>query len=1104
MSKYLYNTSILRLMNRFPSVRKFLCRVLCSVFLSSVSFGSNTAIASDVVADYNASIQQQAIILPTSSGAIQVNMRTPTAAGVSVSQFSRFNVDNKGVILANNRKAAKTKTAGWVSANPYMARGEADVLVNQVNSNSPSQLNGVIEVAGKRADVVIANPSGISVNGGTFLNANKTILSTGNPIVRNGKLTGHNIKQGKITITGKGLDVKDGNYTALLARSAEINANILKGNGTLDIITGVNTVDAKGNVTSSNANPRDGKKLNFAIDTGKLGGMYANSIRLVATERGVGINNAGIIQAHTLTLTADGKLKNSGQLKFDTLNTDIQKFDNDGAIVSSKPIDLNLKRLHNKGTIKSQQKLSIKAKKELNNRGKLLSNTSIDIKSDSVTNTGTIKSNKTLQIATKKLDNSGNLTSGGSQTITSDSVNNTGAITSADKVSIDSKVDVNNTGVIVAEKSLTIDSKSIANDGDITSGGKQVLQADTIDNNGNIQSADNVTLNAKGNVTNNGKIVSQKDLILNSEGLANEGNLVSGDNQIITAEWINNAGDIQSSGSLVVKAISYFKNSGNFITGNLTVKVTDDMANRKNGKIITDKSLTLNSKNVANNGDIVSGGNQTITTGKVDNKITSGETLTLNSKNISNAGDIVSSGNQIITTGKVDNSGSIQSSQDLTIKAADNLTNTKGSKVTSGKILTLNSKNVANNGDIVSDGKQAITTGKVDNAGNIQSTGSLTIKANDDLTNTKGSKITSGKVLIINSKSIANDGDITSGGNQTITTNKVDNAGSIQSSQDLTIKATDDLANAKDSKITSGKELILNSKNVSNNGDIVSGGNQAISTGKVDNAGNIQSTGSLTVKATDNLINTKGNKITSGEILTLNSKNVANNGDIVSGGNQTITTEKVDNNGNIQSSQDLTIKATNNLNNTKGSKVTSGKDLSLKTKNVANNGDIVSDGKQTITTGKVDNAGNIKSTDDLTIKATNDVINGEAGKIVTAKSLTLDSKNVANNGDIVSNGDQTITTGKVDNNGSIQSSQDLTISATDDLDNTKGSKITSGQTLTLDSKNIANNGDIVSGSNQTITTGKVENRANIKSLGDLTVKALGYLKNSALLKKHLA
>ncbi len=436
-------------------------------------------------------------------------------------------------------------------------------------------------------------------------------------------------------------------------------------------------------------------------------------------------------------------------------------------------------------------------------------------------------------------------------------------------------------------------------------------------------------------------------------------------------------------------------------------------------------------------------------------KVTSSNTLTLNSKNVSNNGDIVSGGNQVITTGKVDNSGNIQSSQDLTIKSTDNLSNAKGGKVTSGNVLIINSKNVVNDGDIASGGNQTIATGKVDNKGSIQSLQGLTIKSTDDLSNAKGGKVTSGKVLTINSNNVANSGDIASGGNQTITSGEVGNGGNIQSTGDLTIKASDNLTNTKNSKITSGQVLILDSKNLVNDGNIISGDNQKITTGKVSNVGNIQSSKDLTIKAVSDVSNAKDSKIASGNVLIINSKNVANNGDVVSGGDQAITTGKIDNVGNIQSIGNLTVKATDDLTNAKGSGITSGKALTINSKNVSNNGEITS-----------------------------------------GKALTINSKNVSNNGDIVSGGDQAIATGKIDNVGNIQSIRNLIVKSTDDLTNAKGSGVTSGKALTINSKNVSNNGDIVSGGDQAITTGEINNEANIKSLGNLTIKALGFLKNS--------
>ena len=87
-----------------------------------------------------------------------MNIQTPSAGGVSRNQYSQFDVTEKGVVLNNARNAVQTQTAGWVQGNPNLATGEAKVILNEVNSSNPSRLKGYMEVAGQKADVVIAKP----------------------------------------------------------------------------------------------------------------------------------------------------------------------------------------------------------------------------------------------------------------------------------------------------------------------------------------------------------------------------------------------------------------------------------------------------------------------------------------------------------------------------------------------------------------------------------------------------------------------------------------------------------------------------------------------------------------------------------------------------------------------------------------------------------------------------------------------------------------------------------------------------------------------------------------------------------------------------------
>ncbi|WP_387696260.1 filamentous hemagglutinin N-terminal domain-containing protein, partial [Photorhabdus sp. RM157S] len=73
--------------------------------------------------------------------------------------------------LNNSANTTQTQLGGMVAGNPWLAKGEANIILNEVNSHDPSHLNGWIEVAGRKAEVVIANPAGITCNGCGFINA---------------------------------------------------------------------------------------------------------------------------------------------------------------------------------------------------------------------------------------------------------------------------------------------------------------------------------------------------------------------------------------------------------------------------------------------------------------------------------------------------------------------------------------------------------------------------------------------------------------------------------------------------------------------------------------------------------------------------------------------------------------------------------------------------------------------------------------------------------------------------------------------------------------------------------------------------------------------
>jgi filamentous hemagglutinin len=99
------------------------------------------------MADPTAPRNQQPTVLRAGNSTVQVNIQTPNAAGLSRNNYKQFDILADGVILNNSRTQTNTNLGGWIEANPWLAKGTAKVILNQVNSIHPSLLKGPVEVA---------------------------------------------------------------------------------------------------------------------------------------------------------------------------------------------------------------------------------------------------------------------------------------------------------------------------------------------------------------------------------------------------------------------------------------------------------------------------------------------------------------------------------------------------------------------------------------------------------------------------------------------------------------------------------------------------------------------------------------------------------------------------------------------------------------------------------------------------------------------------------------------------------------------------------------------------------------------------------------------
>ena len=246
------------------------------------------------------------------NGMTVVNINTPNDKGLSHNQYDAFNVDNKGLILNNANRPVNTELAGYIMGNPNLVGPTANTILNEVTGTGATSMNGALEVAGNKAHVIIANPNGISVKNGTFINANSATLTTGNPIINNGSITGYQVQQGSITVEEKGLNASKTARTDLLAEAVQLNGKVWAKDA--QVVTGKNavSVDSSGKVTNVH---KTGESSQVGLDVAAIGGMYANSMYLVGTNDGFGVNNQGVLSAqNTLTIDSTGKLQNTGTI----------------------------------------------------------------------------------------------------------------------------------------------------------------------------------------------------------------------------------------------------------------------------------------------------------------------------------------------------------------------------------------------------------------------------------------------------------------------------------------------------------------------------------------------------------------------------------------------------------------------------------------------------------------------------------------------------------------------------------------------------------------------------------------------------------------------
>ncbi|OTG86196.1 filamentous hemagglutinin [Acinetobacter sp. ANC 4558] len=793
--------------------------------------------------------------ITSANGVPIIDINQANGNGISHNVYDKLNVGKEGLIFNNSQNGANTVLGGQIAGNSNLASGTASIILNEVTSRNSSTLNGMMEVAGDKAHLIIANPNGITCNGCGFINSEKVTMTTGTPNLENDTLNGFSVNGGTITVNG----LTNDSPTAILSRAIVVSGDLRVADNELTLIAGTNLIDAENQVKGSVG--AQGARRTYGIDVARLGGMYANKINLISTESGVGVRNAGTLVGGQggIQIDTNGRLINSN-----------------ARIMASGAIDLKTN-----GTLD-------------NTTGKIVSNNavSIDTRNGAITNTraGNIMSDTNVLISSGRLDNTN------------------GKIAAAQMVAINTNnAELMNTGkgknVGIEAGIVALETGKLNNRNGQIQGFYVGTQSSSVDNrNGSIESNGDIDISSAGTVDNTSGLIRSglghvriaaagSRLINNNTRSADTASkdalgIIAGAGgvQLVAANLENTVGQIASAGNIDISASNHVNNyKSRIISEGITSILAATLTNSQsgiNGKTGVNVNLT---GNLTNSLAIISAdeGNVNIQANNISNTagVILGEDINLNAVNNIN-----------------NDTGFIAATNNLAVNAGNTVTNANGSnfghhygiflgmtnqqggmvarngiEINSKSLNNYNSRIVAENGALnlniigaLLNDRSLLTAGNGASsikAASISSDYSTVYSKGDLIIDTGTLSLNSSGNIIDNNATgiIATDGALTLN-----VANNFTNNGWISSKENLNVNVQGTLTNRN--AIHSEKEL-------------------SVTANRVNNSRNMVGDTKITVNATDRITNT-GNLFSEGT-ADINASRIQNNGrNSVLGGRQ--------------------------------------------------------------------------------------------------------------------------------------------------------------------------------------------------------------------------
>ncbi|EPF5579887.1 contact-dependent inhibition toxin CdiA [Escherichia coli] len=1056
------------------------------------------------------------------NGVPVVNIATPNGAGISHNRFTDYNVGKEGLILNNaTGKLNPTQLGGLIQNNPNLkAGGEAKGIINEVTGGNRSLLQGYTEVAGKAANVMVANPYGITCDGCGFINTPHATLTTGRPVMNaDGSLQALEVTEGSITINGAGLDGTRSDAVSIIARATEVNAALHAKD--LTVTAGANRITADGRVSALKG---EGDVPKVAVDTGALGGMYARRIHLTSTESGVGVNLGNLYARDgDITLDASGRLTVNNSLATGAVTAKGQGVTLTGDHKAGGNLSVSSRSdiVLSNGTLNSDKDLSLTAGGRITQQNeKLTAGRDVTLAAKNITQDTASQINAArniVTVASDTLTTQGQITAGQNLTASATTLTQDGILLAKGHAGLDAGT-LNNSGAVQGA-SLMLGSTTLSNSGSLLSGSSLTVNTRDFTQSGRTGAKGKVDITASGKLTSTGSLVSDDALVLKAQDVTQNGVLSGGKGLTVSAQTLSSGKkSVTHSDAAMTLNVTTVALDGETSAGDTLRVQADKLSTAAGAQLQSGKNLSINARDARLAGTqaaqqtmVVNASEKLTHSGKssapslslIAPELTSSgvlvaSALNTQSQTLTNSGLLQGEASLTVNTQRLDNqqNGTLYSAADLTLDIPD-IRNS--GLITGDNGLTLNTASLSNPGKITADTLNVRAT-TLDGDGLLQGAGALALEGDTLSQGCNGRWLTAGD-LTLRGKTL-NTAGTTQGQNLTVQADNWANSGSVLATGNLTASATGQLTSTGD--IMSQGDTTLNAATTDNRGSLLSAGTLSLDGNSLDNSGTVQGnhvtlhhsntdnsgtvTGlsGLTLHSADGLTNSGA--LLSQNSLTLSAGDVTNSGRI-QGRNITLDASSLTSSGAVQSALDLALTLSGDVIAATGSKITALGDARLSGKVLGNQG-LISAKTLEVNGDSLSNGGEISGVNDLNVTLSGNL--QQHGKMLTDGALNVNARDISNSGQL-QGADNRITASSLTNSGRVQGDSGLTLTLLNALTNQASGVLLSQNVSALSAPVLTNDGTIQGNGKTTLSAAtQAHNSGKILSGGELTFTTPDY------------